>query len=126
MRILQESILVIILVSLVVVLVSCSRVAEKYGQEISSRQITQIKDILSNPKPYENKLVTIDGKIDNECQTGCWFYVKVAHGNTVIYVDIGKSGLAIPQYAGRRVLVEGTVIIKETGPIIQGRGVEIP
>ena len=125
MKTLQGAILIIILVAFTMALVSCAKVTEKYGQEISNRQITPIKDILANPRAYENKIVTIGGRIDNECQTGCWFYVKVAEGNTVIYVDIGKSGLAIPQYSGRRTLVEGKVIIKESGPMIQGRGVEI-
>jgi len=114
----------VILISGLIVIASCAR-QEKYGQEISNRQLTSIRDILADPKAYENKTVTINGKIDNECQTGCWFYVKVADGNTVIYVDIGKSGLAIPQYTGKRVLVEGKVIIKESGPMIQGEGVEI-
>jgi len=98
---------------------------EKYGEAISNRTITPIKEILSNPKAYEGKTVTIEGKIDNECTTGCWFYVKVAKGNFSIYVDIGKSGLAIPQYVGKKVLVEGKVVIKKTGPFIMGTGVEV-
>lgn len=98
---------------------------EKYGEAISNRKVTAIKDILANPKAYGGKLVTIEGKIANECSTGCWFYVKVKEGNAVIYVDIGKSGFAIPQYTGRKVLVEGAVVIKESGPMIQGRGVEV-
>jgi len=114
----------VILISCLIVSASCAR-QEKYGQEISNRYLTPIKNILADPKAYESKIVTIGGKIDNECQTGCWFYVKVADGNAVIYVDIGKSGLAIPQYTGKRVLVEGEVIIKESGPMIQGKGVEI-
>jgi hypothetical protein len=124
MKTLHRILFSIILISGLIVIASCAR-QEKYGQEISNRQLTPIKDILANPKAYENKTVTISGKIDNECQTGCWFYVKVADGNVVIYVDIGKSGLAIPQYSGKKVLVEGEVIIKEAGPMIQGKGVEI-
>ena len=110
MKILYRVFFSVILISGLIVIASCAK-QEKYGQEISSRKITPIKDILASPKAYENKIVTISGKIDNECQTGCWFYVKVADGNAVIYVDIGKSGLAIPQYTGKRVLVEGEVII---------------
>jgi hypothetical protein len=98
---------------------------EKYGQEISNREITPLKDILANPKAYEGKLVTIEGKIANECSTGCWFYLKVASADAVIYVDIGNSGFAIPQNVGKKVLVEGAVVIRETGPMIQGKGVEI-
>lgn len=98
---------------------------EKYGQEISNRKITEVKDILTDPKVFEGKLVTIEGKIDNECPAGCWFYVKVGSENLTIYVDTGKSGFAIPQKTGRMILVEGNVVIKKTGPMIQAKGVEI-
>jgi len=46
-------------------------------------------------------------------------------GNISIYVDTSKSGFAIPQHVGKKVLVEGTLVIKESGPMIQGRGVEV-
>lgn len=98
---------------------------EKYGQEITNRKITEVKDILADPKAFEAKPVTIEGKIDTECSTGCWFYVKVGSGNLTIYVDTGKSGFAIPQKVGKKILVEGTVVVKETGPMIQAKGVEI-
>ena len=98
---------------------------EKYGQAISNRQITEVKDVLANPKAFEGKSITIEGKIDNECSTGCWFYVKVGSGNLTIYVDTGNSGFAIPQKAGKKILVEGKVVIKKTGPMIQAQGVEL-
>jgi hypothetical protein len=98
---------------------------EKYGQEITSRQVTAVKDILANPKGFEGKSVTIDGKIASECSTGCWFYVKVGSGNLTIYVDTGNSGFAIPQKTGKKILVEGKVVIKKTGPMVQAKGVEI-
>jgi len=98
---------------------------EKYGQEISNRKITDIRDILANPKAFEGKIVTIEGKIASECSTGCWFYLKVGSGNLTMYVDTEKSGFAIPQKTGKKVLVEGKVIVKETGPMISGKGVEV-
>ena len=108
-----------------VILSSSYAGTEKYGQEITNRRITEVKDILADPKGFEGKLVTIEGKIDNECSTGCWFYVKVGSGNLDIYVDTGNSGFAIPQQVGKKILVEGKVIIKKTGPMIQAKGVEI-
>jgi len=100
-------------------------IPQKYGQQIVNRKVTAVKDILSEPKAFEGKLVTIDGKITSECSTGCWFYVKVGSGNLTIYVDTGNSGFAIPQKSGKKILVEGKVIIKKTGPMIQAKGVEI-
>lgn len=98
---------------------------EKYGEDISIQKLTAIKDILADPKAYEGKLVAIEGKIATECPSGCWFYVKVAEGNAAIYVDIGKSGFAIPQKTGKKILVEGTVVIQGPGVMIQGKGVQI-
>ena len=97
----------------------------KYGQPIANRNITAIKDVLASPKAYEGKIVTIDGKIANECSTGCWFFVKVNEGDLSIYVDTGKSGFAIPQHVGRKVLVEGVVVNKKSGIMIQAKGVEV-
>lgn len=98
---------------------------EKYGQEITNYNVTALKDILAHPKAFEGKLVTIDGKITNECSTGCWFYVQIGSGNLTIYVDTQNSGFAIPQKSGKKILVEGKVIIKKTGPMIEARGVQI-
>jgi hypothetical protein len=104
---------------------SLSARTEKYGQEITNFKLTAVKDILANPKAFEGKLVTIDGKIASECSTGCWFYVKVGSGNLTIYVDTGNSGFAIPQKTGKKILIEGKIIIKKTGPMIQAKGVQI-
>jgi aspartyl/asparaginyl-tRNA synthetase len=98
---------------------------EKYGQAITDRNLTQIKDILANPKGFEGKTVTVNGQIANECSTGCWFFVQIGSGNLNIYVDTQNAGFAIPQKAGKSVLVQGTVIIKKTGPAIEAQGVEI-
>lgn len=126
MKILRIAVLGLIAVIFIgVVFFKFSARAEKYGQEISNRQITAVKDILADPKVFEGKSVTIEGKIASECSTGCWFYVKVGNGNLTIYVDTGNSGFAIPQKAGRKILVEGNVIIKKTGPMIQAKGVEV-
>lgn len=125
MRLINRTLLVF-LVFLVFIIAGCSfGKVEKYGQPISNRKVTAIKDILASPKVYEGKAVTIEGRIDNECSTGCWFFVKVNEGNISIYVDTGKSGFAIPQYAGKKVLVEGSVVNKKSGLMIQAKGVEI-
>ena len=104
---------------------SSSFAKEKYGEDISNRKLTELKAILGDPKAFDGKLVTIEGTIASECGSGCWFIVKIAQGNLSIYVDIRPAGFAIPQYVGKKVLVEGTVYIDATGPKIKGRGVEI-
>ncbi len=114
-----------LIIAIGVIFASSYTRTEKYGQAIINRNITEVKNILADPKTFEGKSVTIEGKISNECSTGCWFYVKVGSGNLNIYVDTGNSGFAIPQKTGKKILVEGKVVIKKTGPIIQAKGVEI-
>ena len=124
MRYINRLLLVILILGATVI-VGCAAKVEKYGQTISNYQITAVKDIFAETKNFEGKTVTIEGKITNECSTGCWFFVKIAQGNLSIYVDTGKSGFAIPQYTGRKVLVEGVVLVKKSGPMIQAKGVEV-
>jgi hypothetical protein len=103
-----------------------SRAADKFGEEIVNRdKLTAVDDILADPKAYEGKTVTIDGMINMECPSGCFFYLAVAGTNAAILVDLKPAGLAIPQKVGRRVLVEGTVAIKDNLPVLFGKGVEI-
>jgi len=96
---------------------------EIYGEKISNRKVTPIKEILLAPEQYNGKQVTVKGNIAIECETGCWFNFK--EGDAVIYVDLEPSGFAIPQKGGRNAVVEGNVAIKEGKPRLIGRGVEI-
>jgi hypothetical protein len=122
----KKILFILALIIVVGVALSCSNARkEKYGKEISNYKLTALRDILAAPKEFEGKLVTIEGQISSECPSGCWFFVKVASGEFSIYVDIRPSGFAIPQYTGRKVLVEGTVYLDPTGPKIKGQGVEI-
>jgi len=115
---------VLSLVLLLGIMAPLSYAGTKYGQPISIRKVTEVRDILVAPMAYEGKLVTIEGTIATEASNGSWFVVKAKEG-APIYVDIAKSGFVIPQHAGRDVLVEGTVVIKESALMIQGRGVEV-
>ena len=96
---------------------------EAYGEKISNRAITPVKDILLRPDSYAGKTVTIKGKIAIECETGCWFNFK--DGDAVIYVNLEPSGFAIPQKGGKDASVEGSVTIKNGKPTFIGKGVEI-
>ena len=100
----------------------CGR-PETYGERISGRNITAVKNILTRPQDYNGKTVTVKGKIAIECETGCWFNFK--QGDAMIYVNLEPSGFAIPQKAGRNATVEGNVAIKEGKPILIGKGVEV-
>ena len=54
----------------------------------------KIFDILENQSAYNNKMVVIEGKIDLECASGCWFILS--DDTTSIYVDILPNNFVIP------------------------------
>lgn len=113
---------IILLLAFIVIMTGCAG-NEQFGEKISGQEITEVGDILSAPAGYENETVRIQGKIVQECPSGCWLNLKDKTG--IIYVDIAPYGLAIPQRVGQKATVEGKVVIKERGPIIIGKGMEI-
>jgi hypothetical protein len=94
-----------------------------YGEKISNRNITAVKDILMHPQDYNDKTVTVKGKIALECDTGCWFNLK--DDEYVIYVDLEPSGFAIPQNVGRIATAEGKILIKDGKPTLVAKGAEV-
>jgi starvation-inducible outer membrane lipoprotein len=105
-----------------VILAGCK--SKLFGQVISDKTITPIRSIVMKPADYNDKTVTVEGKITVECSTGCWFDLQ--QDAAVLHIDIEPSGLAIPQKVGKIVTVQGTIKIKENNkPMLIGSGVEI-
>ena len=96
---------------------------ELYGQEISNHDVTKLNAVLTQPENFDGKTVTVQGKIIQECPTGCWFDIK--DDAAVIHVDVKPSGFAIPQKVGKTVTVEGKVLVQNNKPVLVGSGVEI-
>ena len=114
----------ILTLSLVLGLTGCGRKeAKTYGQEISDRNVTKLNAILSQPNNFDGKTVTVEGKIVQECPTGCWFDIRDDGG--MIHVDIKPSGFAIPQKVGKTVIVEGQVSVQNNQAVLIGKGVEV-
>ena len=97
--------------------------SDTYGQEISNRTITNVDAVLTTPDTFEGKTLTVQGKIVNECPSGCW--LEVQEGPAILYIDLKPSGFAIPQKVGKNVIVEGEVSMRDNKPIMTGTGVEI-
>ena len=113
----------VVLVALAVtVLVGCGK-AEPYGASLSLSAKTAVADILTEPAKFEGKDVRLEGKIDVECPTGCWFELK--EGNAVIFVDLKGSGEAIPQRVGSKVAVEGKIAVVDGRITLNATGLEI-
>ncbi len=97
--------------------------AEAYGKEISDPNITKLDAVLTQPGNFDGKTVTVQGKIIQECPTGCWFDIK--DDSAVIHVDINPSSFAIPQKVGKTVSVQGRISVQNNRPVLVGTGVEI-
>jgi hypothetical protein len=106
-----------------VILAGCKGKPKSFGQAISDKTITPIRSIVMKPADYNDKTVTVEGKITLECSTGCWFDLQ--QDAAVLYIDINPSGLAIPQKVGKTVTVQGTIKIRDNKPMLIGSGVEI-
>lgn len=108
--------------ALITVACGCGRI-ETYGEKISSRNITPIKEIIMHPEQYTGKTVTVKGKIALECDTGCWFHLE--EDKAMLYTDLQPYGFAIPQKVGRTATIEGNISIEDGKPILAGKAVEI-
>jgi len=111
-----------VLILTAVMILGCARL-EKYGQAISNHEITKVSDIFRNPQAYNNKTVTVEGKIITECPTGCWVDLKDETG--AIYADFNPSNFAIPQKVGSRIKIEGKIKVESGKPTMIGKGVEL-
>ena len=91
--------------------------AEPKGEEV------KIIDILQDAADFEGQNVIVEGIIETECPSGCWFIVNDDTGS--IYVDILPSNFVIPQKRGEDAKVYGEVVIKDGDPMIIGKMVRI-
>ena len=107
---------------LLALLVLSSVQAKDEPEELNGEEV-EIADILQNASAYEGKMVVIEGMIETECPSGCWFIVNDATGS--VYVDILPSNFVIPQKRGEDAKVYGEVVIKDGDPMIIGKMVEI-
>jgi len=122
-----KSIGVLIIIILIMLVVSgcgdnSSNNSEKYGVDITEKEVTSVKDILANSDEYLDRTIKLEGKITRECGSGCWFFLEDESGT--IYVDINPSGLSIPPKVGKKVTVEGVPTNRNGRISIIGKGVE--
>lgn len=86
-------------------------------------ETVKIQDIVKNEPAFDGQYVVIEGKIDSECGSGCWFIVD--DGTAQLYVDILPSNFVIPQKRGSQVKVYGKVTTRDNDPLLIGKVVEI-
>ncbi len=121
MKMLKNKLLLLAVAGFVAVY-GCAR-QEQYGKAITEDKFIPLSDVLGNMNSYSGKTVKVQGKIVTECPTGCWF--EMAEGPAVLYVDIGPQGLAIPQKVGKKVVVEGRIVVEGYKAKLLGGGLVI-
>lgn len=92
------------------------------SEQNNTPQVITVAQIMEKSKEYEGKDIIIQGKIVQECGSGCWFNLKDQTG--VIYVDLLPSNLAIPQKVGSNARVYGTVTVEKGVTYVIGKKVE--
>ena len=118
----KKFIILISIFAVIAAVAGCGRL-ETYGEKISNRNMTSIKDIVMHPQDYEGKTVTVKGKISLVCETGCWFNLE--DEGATIYTDLAPSGFAIPQNVGKKATAEGKISIESGKLTLTAKGVEI-
>ena len=111
----------LILMALVAVVMQTVQAAQE-PVELKNDTV-KIQDIVKNEPVFDGKYVVIEGKIDSECGSGCWFIVD--DGTAQLYVDILPSNFVIPQNRGSQVKVYGKVTTRDNDPLLIGKIVEI-
>ena len=88
-----------------------------------SGEIVKIQDIIKNETAYKGEHVVLEGKIETECASGCWFILNDESAS--LYVDILPSNFVIPQKSGHDARVYGEVTVKDGDPMLIGKIVKI-
>lgn len=111
----------LILMALAVVFMQAVQATEEPAE--LRNETVQIQSIVKNEPAFDGQYVVIEGKIDSECGSGCWFIVD--DGTAQLYVDILPSNFVIPQKRGSDVKVYGKVTTRDNDPLLIGKIVEI-
>lgn len=110
-----------ILIALAALAVQAVEAAERPAE--LKGEIVKLQDIITNESAYDGNNVVIEGKIDMECASGCWFILN--DGSASLYVDILPSNFVIPQKSGSDARVYGKITTKNGDPTMIGKIVEI-
>ena len=110
-------------VGLALLMASCAK-GERYGTIDASAPSVQVKDVLLS-EAYGGKDVRMSGTIAMQCaSSGCWFFLDDGTGRML--VDLKGLGLGLPQRAGKKARVSGTVIIDQHGQaVLNAKGLEV-
>lgn len=111
----------LILIAMIATAVQAVQAADEPDE--LKNEVTDIRDIVEDGPAFEGKMVVIEGRIENECGSGCWFILKDKTAS--IFVDILPNNFVIPQKRGSDAKVYGKVAIKDGDSYIIGKMAKI-
>ncbi|OGO17821.1 MAG: hypothetical protein A2Z02_07470 [Chloroflexi bacterium RBG_16_48_7] len=76
------------------------------ARDTGPQKIT-VSELNKNSAAFIGKEVIMEGKIVQECGSGCWFNLQDSTG--VVYVDLAPNNMVIPQKVGSKAKVYGKV-----------------
>lgn len=94
--------------------ISFAEEGNKYGQELSIENQTEISQILETPEEYEGQKVQVKGQVTGVCKKmGCWIELKDDQNNKM-KVKVNDGEIVFPKEAiGKDAVVEGVVYAVE-------------
>lgn len=81
-----------------------------------------VSELNKNSAALIGKEVVMEGKIVQECGSGCWFNLQDSTG--IVYVDLAPNNMVIPQKVGSKARVYGKVDKKSGVTYVIGSKVE--
>jgi hypothetical protein len=84
---------------------------QKFGKEITLKEITKISDILKTPKNFVNKKVLVKGTVTSVCsRRGCWMDIVGAAPGERIRIKVQDGKIVFPvTVKGKDAVVEGVI-----------------
>lgn len=85
--------------------------AKTFGAGVTLPKMTQVSDIMNNPKEYVGKTVKIKGLVVDVCaKRGCWLYISGDKPFQKIQIKVDDGVIVFPMSArGKVATVEGVV-----------------
>lgn len=98
--------------------------ADVHGKAIpGDAAAVELKRIIDDPVALDGKLVVINGRITNECPSGCWFRLQDESGE--MYMTTRASNYSIPQHVHKKEQVYGRVFLERGRPRVLVLGAKL-
>lgn len=86
----------------------------KRGAPLGNTAPVPVAQVIENPKAYEGKTLTVEGKIARVCQEkGCWMELTEKEGDPGLRITFKDYGFFVPTDSeGKKVKAEGIIELK--------------